>query len=139
MSIGLLFYLSPHQLYAAGLSNPKGILNGNHMIKTDNQKDLDVYLTKNKRVLALFYATWCYYCSRFVPVFDNATAGLKASAVIHVIVDDYDSPLWDDYSIGAVPTVILFEDGEVRSRLDGRFGSGLSETQFKTWLAKNNP
>ena len=56
------------------------------------------------------------------------------TSVVHVLLDDYDNPLWDDYSIGAVPTIILFEDGEVCSRLDGRLGFGLSGTQFQSWL-----
>ena len=49
-------------------------------------------------------------------------------------VDDYDNPLWEEYSIGVVPTVLLFEEGKVCRRLDGRFGYGLSEKQLKEWL-----
>jgi hypothetical protein len=49
-------------------------------------------------------------------------------------VDDYDNPLWEEYSIGVVPTVLLFEEGTVCRRLDGRFGYGLSEKQLKEWL-----
>jgi thioredoxin-like negative regulator of GroEL len=49
-------------------------------------------------------------------------------------VDDDDNPLWDEYSIGAVPTVILFEEGKVCKKLDGRYGYGLSEKQLEEWL-----
>ena len=51
-------------------------------------------------------------------------------------MDNYDDPLWEDYSIEAVPTVIVFSQGEVRSRLDGRSGYGIGELQFKEWLKK---
>ena len=44
--------------------------------------------------------------------------------------------LWDDFDIPAVPTIILFEDGKVSKRLDGRLGSGLSEEEFKTWISE---
>jgi thioredoxin-like negative regulator of GroEL len=48
--------------------------------------------------------------------------------------DDDDNPLWEEYSIEAVPTVILFEEGKVCRRLDGIFGYGLSENQLEEWL-----
>ena len=54
--------------------------------------------------------------------------------VLRVNVDDYDNPLWEDYSIEAVPTVILFDEGRVCRRLDGRLGEGLSEKQLSEWL-----
>jgi thioredoxin 1 len=104
------------------------------MIEVDNKKDLDTELKKNKKVLVLFYASWCPYCLNFVPSFDRKTVGFGFGSVIHVLLDDYDNPLWDDYSIGAVPTVIFFEEGRVCRRLDGKFGVGLSEKQLKIWL-----
>ena len=51
-----------------------------------------------------------------------------------MLLDDYDSPLWEDYGIGAVPTFIYFEDNKVCKRLDGRFGVGLNEKQLSVWL-----
>ena len=109
------------------------------MIKVDNRQDLDEELNKNEKVMALFYATWCPYCTRFVPTFDKKIGNLTNNdRVIHVILDDYDSPLWDDYDIEAVPTIIYFIKGKVRNRLDGMFGVGLNETQFNVWLKKFN-
>jgi thioredoxin-like negative regulator of GroEL len=51
-----------------------------------------------------------------------------------VKVDDDDNPLWEEYSIEAVPTVILFEEGKVCRRLNGIFGYGISEKQLEDWL-----
>jgi thiol-disulfide isomerase/thioredoxin len=104
------------------------------MIKVDNQQDLKEELKKNEKVLALFYASWCPYCVAFVPVFDKKVGNFTVGSVVHVMLDDYDSPLWDDYDIAAVPTVIFFEKGKVCRRLDGRFGVGLSEKQLVVWL-----
>jgi len=70
----------------------------------------------------------------FVPVFDKKVINFNSGSVIHVLIDDYDNPLWDDYDIEAVPTVIFFEKGKVSKRLDGKFGVGLSEKQLKVWL-----
>lgn len=103
------------------------------MIKVDNKKDLDAELAKSNRVLALFYSSWCPFCMRFVPFFNKKVSG-KIENVIHVILDDDDNPLWDEFEISAVPTAIMFECGKVCNRLDGRLGSGLNEDQFAAWL-----
>lgn len=104
------------------------------MIEVDDRFGLEAELKKNKRVLALFYASWCPYCMRFVPIFGKKVVNLGLGTIIHVLLDDYDNPLWDDYSIGVVPTVIFFEMGKICRRLDGRFGVGLNEKQLSLWL-----
>jgi thioredoxin 1 len=104
------------------------------MIKVDNRRDLDEELKKNEEVLALFYASWCPYCVKFVPVFDKKVSSFSVGRVVHVLLDDYDNPLWDDYDIEAVPTVVFFEKGKVHRRLDGRLGFGLNEKQLVVWL-----
>ena len=109
------------------------------MIKISSKQDIDSELKKNKNVLALFYSSWCPYCTRFVPTFDKKVTSLGVKSVIHVLLDDYENPLWDDYDIFAVPTIILFEDGKVYKRLDGKLGMGLSEGQVKTWIEEFKP
>lgn len=103
------------------------------MIKVSSKQDLNIHLTQNKTVLALFYSSWCPYCMRFVPFFEKKTAGSKFK-VIHVLLEDDDNPLWDEYDIPTVPTVILLEDGKIRDRLNARLGAGLKEDQFTNWL-----
>lgn len=104
------------------------------MLEVNNKRDLECHLKDNKEVLALFYASWCSYCRIFLPVFDRNTSKRGFNLVLHVRVDDYNNPLWDEYSIGAVPSVLLFDREKVCRRLDGRFGFGLSEKQLKEWL-----
>ena len=104
------------------------------MIEVDNKQDLNSQLKANEKVLALFYASWCPYCIRFVPVFEEKIVKFSAGSVIHVLLDDYNNPLWDDYSIEAVPTLIFFEKGKVSRRLDGKLGVGLNEKQLRVWL-----
>lgn len=105
-----------------------------NMIKVENRQDLDNQLKENEKVLALFYASWCPYCKAFVPVFDKKINDFTAGTVIYVLLDDFDNPLWDDYDVEAVPTVIFFEKGKVTRRLDGTSGGGLKEKQFSAWL-----
>jgi thioredoxin 1 len=104
------------------------------MKKLYTEQDLNLELKKNKKVLALFYATWCPFCVGFVPTFNKKVASLGFENVIHVLLDDYDSPLWDNYDVPAVPTIIYFEEGKVCKRLDAQLGRGLSEAVFKKWI-----
>jgi thioredoxin 1 len=104
------------------------------MIEVSSKRDLEGQLKENKRVLALFYASWCPYCRSFLPVFDKSVSNRDFNLVLRVRVDDYDNPLWAEYSIGVVPTVVLFEDGKVCRRLDGKFGYGLIKKQLEELL-----
>ena len=95
------------------------------MIEVSDKGDLWSHLQKSKRVLALFYASWCPFCVRFLPIFNKNSSKQDVDLVLRVKVDDYDNPLWNDYSIEAVPTVIFFDEGNISRRLDGRLGYGL--------------
>jgi thioredoxin 1 len=106
------------------------------MIEVDSKQGLDAELGKNRKLLVLFEASWCPFCRRFTPIFKTATADFKLSSIIHARIDDYGNPLWDDYVINAVPTVIYFVDGKVCSRLDGRLGLGLSERRLLEFLGE---
>ncbi|MDR0372338.1 MAG: thioredoxin family protein [Nitrososphaerota archaeon] len=103
------------------------------MVIVDNKQALDLELAKAKRTLVLFYASWCPHCIRFIPLFKEKTADLTLS-IVQVRMDDYDSPLWDDYEVATVPTVILFEDRKVSRRLDSLPGNCIKDEKFTAWL-----
>jgi thiol-disulfide isomerase/thioredoxin len=82
----------------------------------------------------LFCASWCPFCQSFFPAFDKSVAKRNFDRTVRVYLDDYDNPLWDEFSIEAVPTVILFDQGKVAGRLDAKLGLGLDEKKFSRWL-----
>jgi thioredoxin 1 len=104
------------------------------MNSVDSKSELSKLLSKNKKVLALFYSSWCPFCRSFLPSFQRKTEMANFDTILYIVVDDYDNPLWEEYSIDAVPTVILFERESVLKRLDGKLGRGLSEKEFTGWL-----
>jgi len=71
---------------------------------------------------------------KFEPLFNQEVVQFGFENVVHVLLDDYDNPLWDEYDISAVPTVILFEGTQVYRRLDGRLGRGLKADELVMWL-----
>ena len=104
--------------------------------KVSEKRDLDLVLKQNKQVLALFCSSWCPFCQDFFPAFNKEMAKGSFERVIRVYLENYGNPLWEEYDIEAVPTVILFEKAQVSRRLDARLGGGLNEKQFKEWLTK---
>ena len=106
------------------------------MIEVDNLRNLESQLRNSKRVLALFYASWCPYCRSFIEVFNKVAPKSGFDIALRVRIDDYDNSLWEEYSIAAVPTILFFDEGKVSRRLDCKFGAGLSEKQFKEWIGR---
>jgi len=102
----------------------------------NSEKDFLESIKQYKLVLVLFCASWCPFCREFFPRFDKAVSKSRFDKVLRVYVDDDDNPLWEDYSLDAVPTVMLFAYGREASRLDARLGFGLSEKAFVDWLGK---
>lgn len=85
----------------------------------------------------MFHATWCGYCLRFTPAFEQAAAR-NADAALHFaaadISDDDEDPRWGWYGIEVVPTVLLFEGGKVAARLDGVFGRGIKPSDLDAFV-----
>jgi hypothetical protein len=50
-------------------------------------------------------------------------------------IDDWENPLWDEYRIDVVPTLVLYEKGKPVDRRDGVLGRGLGEKDIEGILA----
>ena len=90
------------------------------------------------KALVMFYADWCPFCQRFKPIFESAAAKSKSSTtsckMYEAQVNDDDNPLWDRFSINAVPTVIAFHKGNIISRRDAKMSAGLNESDLDSIL-----
>ncbi len=104
------------------------------MIEVYSKDDFESQLKKNQEVFALFYASWCPFCKSFLPIFKRIITKRNFECVVYVNLDDYDNPLWDEYSVEAVPTVVLFKGGQVWRRLDSGLGDCVNEEQLLGWL-----
>jgi thiol-disulfide isomerase/thioredoxin len=71
-----------------------------------------------------FSADWCPYCTAFLPNFATLEEG-GALEIAVADLTDLESPLWDSFEVEVVPTVILFKEGKVIFRANGRSGEGL--------------
>ena len=137
----LLFVAAASQaisLSATAATTPNNALGRVSMSKIDKRKLIDVEhgldeeLKQKDRVFVLFYASWCPFSARFLPIFDKYSQE-KTRRCLRVKIDDKAS-LMEKYSVEVVPTVILFENGAVAKRLDGVAGAGLNEEQLKALI-----
>lgn len=93
-------------------------------------------LARRGRVVVGFVAEWCGFCARFDPIFRAAAARHPGLALaLADISDDEADPRWDRHAIAVVPTVILFEGGAPRARLDGVLGRGIAPAELERFLA----
>lgn len=88
--------------------------------------ELSEVLNNPGQFIALIYATWCPFCMRFLPVFRKYA---KDDSRL-ILVEDNEEEVADIYQVDIVPTVLVFENGEVVERLDGMPGLGLSEAEL---------
>lgn len=107
-----------------------------NMLEIQTEKDFKNQLNKKGRVLALFYTSWCPFCRRFMQIFKEGTKSDLFDSVLCVNLDDYSNPLWEDYSINNVPTVILFTNGVLKNRIDSKSGIGLTKSDFTDFMSK---
>jgi thioredoxin 1 len=94
------------------------------------QAELDPFL-KGQRTVVLFHASWCPFCRRFRPAFQDLAAQAQGLAAAEVLLDDERNPLWAEHRINVVPTVVVFDDGKPVHRLDGFAGVGLTEEDLR--------
>ena len=99
------------------------------MSKLNVEFELENALSKKEKVFVLFYASWCPFSRKFLPIFEKYSE-TSPQRCMQVKIDDK-AELTEKYSIDVVPTVIVFEKGTVKKRLDGEPGEGLEEKQFK--------
>jgi thioredoxin 1 len=104
------------------------------VIEVADENSLMKHLNENPKVFALFYASWCPFCRSFLSVFNKHANKDQSGFFMRVKIDEDENPMWETYSLAAVPSVLLFENSEVSRRLDCDLGAGLTEKQFTSWL-----
>lgn len=101
--------------------------------EVDVEYGLDEMLRSKDKAVVLFYASWCPFSQKFLPIFEKYSQD-KAETCLLIKTDDKAS-LCEKYSVDVVPTILLFEKGAVKKRLDGAPGVGLKEKQLKDFAS----
>jgi thioredoxin len=70
-------------------------------------------------VLVDFYAEWCGPCQMMVPILEQVNAQLKDRLRIVKIDTEKYTDLASQYEIHALPTLVLFKQGQPVERIEG--------------------
>jgi thioredoxin 1 len=88
-------------------------------------------LNSSKPVLVDFWAEWCPPCKAMDPILDDLTTELAAKVKIVKLDVDSNPSTVVKYNVRAMPTLIVFKDGEP---VDFKVGAGQSRVQLIKWL-----
>lgn len=72
-----------------------------------------------KPVLVDFYATWCGPCQMMSPILEQVGSQLRDRIQIVKIDADKYPRLASNYQIEALPTLVLFKNGQPTERIEG--------------------
>ncbi len=89
------------------------------MVKKITEKNFnDEVIKSDQTVLLDFYAEWCGPCNTLSPIIDEIANENKNIKVYKVNIDE-EINLVNKFNIVSVPTILIFKNGEITSRVSG--------------------
>ena len=88
------------------------------MAQEINDEQFNEMIKGDVPVVVDFHADWCGPCKVLSPILDELDDEIENVEFVKINVDDYPE-LSGSYGIMAVPTVIMFQNGEVKDRFSG--------------------
>jgi thioredoxin len=79
----------------------------------------DLLAQSDLPVLVDFYATWCGPCQMMSPILEDVGAQLKGQLKVAKIDTDRYPQLATEHQIHALPTLVLFKNGQPVDRIEG--------------------
>ncbi|MFH2108237.1 MAG: thioredoxin family protein [Chrysiogenia bacterium] len=108
-----------------------------HVVVLADPHDISPYFAKDRKTVILFEMTLCPFCRMFQSRFlDFAAACSRDHDFLRVKLDDHGNPLWERYQIETVPTVMVFSNGQIQSRLDSIPLRGISRKKWGEFQEK---
>jgi len=97
---------------------------------TDTNFDAEV-LAATEPVLVDFWAEWCQPCKAMDPILEDLSQELAGKVKIVKLNVEENVGITTRYNVRAMPTMIVFKNGEP---VDARVGAGQSRVQLTKWL-----
>lgn len=99
------------------------------MVKQINSDEFKETIKEGKVVVDLF-ATWCGPCKMLSPVLDEISEEITTTKFYKIDVDDNED-IAREYNVMSIPTVLVFENGELTNTIVGLKGKEYLVEEFK--------
>ena len=83
-----------------------------------NENEFDEKIKNNKKVLVDCFAPWCGPCRALAPIIDEIASKNDEYTFLKLNVDNA-SNIARRYGIMSIPTILVFENGELREKTVG--------------------
>ena len=97
---------------------------------TDKTFDQEV-LKSTEPVLVDFFAEWCGPCKAMAPALDQIAAEMKGKLKVVKVDVDQNPGITSKYAIRAMPTLMLFKDGQVAGQ---HVGALVQKKKLEDWV-----
>ncbi len=91
----------------------------------------DEVLKSSEPVLVDFFAEWCGPCKAMAPALEEVAKDMAGKVKVAKIDVDANPEITTRYQIQAMPTLIMFKDGEVAARHTGAL---VQKSKLEAWI-----
>ena len=89
-------------------------------------------------VLVDFWAEWCGPCKTIAPVLEEMASELGDQLVITKLNVDENADIAMRYGVMSIPTLLLFDGGEIKKKIVGAKGKGALMQELDEFLATSH-
>ena len=87
-------------------------------VKEIQEKEWKKIIEQKGKILVDCYAPWCGPCKLLSPIIDELAEETKNCKFYKINVDDAEA-ISREYGVMSIPTILLFEDGELKEKTIG--------------------
>ena len=110
-------------------------MSGDKLIHVTDAEFESQVLKADKPVLVDFWASWCAPCLAIAPAIEELAGEYDGKVVVAKMDVDKSPATPGRYGIRAIPTLILFKDGQVVEQITGAVGKAVIESAINKALS----